>query len=147
GALEADGQWYDALGIYTGGTVDPSGTHRVEFARKMPATFNLEHWPPLIRRVLAKAGLGVDDIGLFLFTQLNLRTIEATMTALEQPMDKTWWIMDKWGYTGSACIPMALDDAWLAGRLHPGDVVVFCASGGGVSLAAAAFRWTAEAPR
>lgn len=47
----------------------------------------------------------------YYFTQVNLRVIEATMAALGQPLDKTHWIMDKWGYTGSACIPMALDDA------------------------------------
>jgi 3-oxoacyl-[acyl-carrier-protein] synthase-3 len=155
GALEADGQWYDALGIFSGGTARPAtlaqveayGQPRVEFARRMPATFNLEHWPPLVRRALAKAGLRVEDVDLFVFTQLNLRTIEATMAALEQPLDKTWWVMDKWGYTGSGCIPMALDDAWVHGRVSPGDVVVFCASGGGVNLAAAVFRWTAEGAR
>jgi 3-oxoacyl-[acyl-carrier-protein] synthase-3 len=155
GALEADGQWHDALGIYSGGTARPAdlaqveahGRPRVEFARRMPATFNLEHWPPLVHRALAKADLQVGDVDLFVFTQLNLRTIEATMAALEQPLDKTWWIMDKWGYTGSGCIPMALDDAWVQGRLSPGDVVLFCASGGGVNLAAAVFRWTAEGPR
>jgi len=154
GSLEADGQWHDALGIFSGGTARPAtpaevqahGKPRVAFARKMPATFNLERWPPLVRRTLAKAGLGVDDVGLYVFTQLNLRTIEATMAALEQPLEKTWWVMDKWGYTGSGCIPMALDDALAHGRVSPGDVVVLCASGGGVSFAAAVFRWTAEGP-
>ena len=77
-----------------------------------------------------------------MFTQLNLRTIEATMRALGQPMDKTHWTMDKWGYTGSACIPMTLDDAVEQGKLRRGQHVVFCASGGGVCMASAVFRWT-----
>ena len=52
-------------------------------------------------------------------------------------------IMHKWGYTGSACIPMALDDARDPGPAQaPGDLVVLCASGGGISMAAAAIRWT-----
>lgn len=148
--LMADGQLHDALGIYTGGTFRPAtpevvnrmGKPRVQFVRKLPATFNTERWPPLVRAVLAKAGLGPNDVDLYLFTQLNLRTIEATMAALGQPMAKTHWIMDKWGYTGSACIPMALDDAVEQGRLRPGHHVLFCASGGGIAMAAAVFRWT-----
>lgn len=148
--LHADGSYHDALGIYTGGTFRPAtpetvacgGQPRVEFVRKFPATFNSEHWPPLVRAVVSKAGLTLDDIKMFLFTQLNLRTIEATMSALGQPMSKTHWIMDKWGYTGSACIPMALDDAVEQGRLKRGDHIVFCATGGGLAMAAAVFRWT-----
>ncbi len=148
--LVADGMYHDALGIYTGGTfrpatpdaVDDLGPPHVEFARKFPATFNSERWPLLVREVVAKAGLRLDEIAMFFFTQLNLRTIEATMAALGQPMSKTHWIMHKWGYTGSACIPMTLDDAVELGRLRRGDHVVFCATGGGLAMATAAFRWT-----
>lgn len=149
GALKAIGDYHDALGIYTGGTRRPAtaeelaarGKPKVEFVRKFPATFNTEKWPELVRRALAKASMSISDVSLFLFTQLNIRTIEAVMGVLEQPMEKTHWIMDKWGYTGSACIPMVLDDAVQNGRIKPGDNVVLCASGGGISMAALALRW------
>jgi 3-oxoacyl-[acyl-carrier-protein] synthase-3 len=50
--------------------------------------------------------------------------------------------MDKWGYLGSACIPAALDDALEAGRgPQPGDLVMFCATGGGMAMAASLWRW------
>ena len=42
--------------------------------------------------------------------------------------------MQKWGYTGSACIPMVLHDA-SAGKLERGDNVIMCASGGGLNMA------------
>jgi 3-oxoacyl-[acyl-carrier-protein] synthase-3 len=65
------------------------------------------------------------------------------MEALGQPLEKTHWIMDKWGYTGSACVPMALDDALARkGRPRRGDNVMFIASGGGISMAAGLWRWT-----
>ena len=48
--------------------------------------------------------------------------------------------MDKWGYTGSACIPMAFNDAWEKGKVNPGDLVLFIGSGGGLAFAAALFR-------
>ena len=70
---------------------------------------------------------------------------KAVMAELGQPMEKAHTIMERWGYTGSACIPMCLDDAALRGRLRPGDRVLLCASGGGVAMAAAVFVWTAGA--
>jgi 3-oxoacyl-[acyl-carrier-protein] synthase-3 len=160
GKLFAAGEYHDALGIYTGGTYRPAtpevvnklGKPRVQFVRKFPATFNSDNWPPLIRAVVGKAGLTVDEIDFYVFTQLNLRTIEFMMENLGQPMSKTHWIMDKWGYLGSACIPVALDDALHGGRVahgqgaapKEGDNVVFCASGGGLAMAASVWRWTAD---
>jgi 3-oxoacyl-[acyl-carrier-protein] synthase III len=150
GKLVADGSFYDALGIYTGGVAQPrtppdenDGVPRVQFVRKFPATFNAEHWPKLARETAAQAGLTVDEVDFFLFTQLNVNTIKETMRLLDQPLEKTHWVMDKWGYTGSACVPMALDDA-LARKQRPrrGDNVMFIASGGGISMAAGLWRWT-----
>jgi len=152
----AAGEYHDALGIYTGGTFRPataenlaqSGPPVVQFVRPFPATFNVEQWPGLIERLLARASvragtrLHPDDVDCYYFTQVNLRTIEATMAALGQPLAKTHWIMDKYGYTGSACLPMALDDAIAQGKgPKPGSLVLFCASGGGISLAASLWRW------
>ncbi|MCB8923803.1 MAG: ketoacyl-ACP synthase III [Ardenticatenaceae bacterium] len=153
GKLMADGQYYDAMGIYTGGTGRPAtpetiaefGKPRVQFVKKFPATFNSDNWPPLVRGVVAKAGLTLNEIDFYLFTQLNLRTIEFVMDNLGQPMSKTHWIMDKWGYLGSACIPAALDDALERGKgPKPGDNVVFCATGGGMAMAATAWKWTGD---
>jgi 3-oxoacyl-[acyl-carrier-protein] synthase-3 len=150
GKLVAHGEYHDALGIYTGGTFRPAtpeaiaqfGKPRVEFVKKFPKTFNSDNWPPLVRAVVAKAGLKLDDIAFFLFTQLNLRTIELVMQNLGQPMSKTHWSMDKWGYLGSACIPVALDDALERGvGPQSGDNVVFCASGGGMAMACSVWQW------
>jgi 3-oxoacyl-[acyl-carrier-protein] synthase-3 len=156
GKLLAAGEYHDALGIYTGGTyrpatpqvVDELGKPRVQFVRKFPATFNSDNWPKLIRATVEKARLSLDDIDFFIFTQLNLRTIEFVMENLEQPLSKTHWIMDKWGYLGSACIPAALDDSLVRG-IGPksGDNVVFCASGGGLAMAASVWRWTLDSQR
>jgi 3-oxoacyl-[acyl-carrier-protein] synthase III len=150
--LAADGDYHACMGIYAGGTRMPidervikEGRHnKVRFVQKIPAEFNLERWPSLIREVLDKSELGLADVSLFIFTQINLSTIKAVMKRLELPMSKTHTVMDKWGYTGSACIPMALDDAASERKLSQGDVVILCASGGGVSLGCAAFRWTSS---
>jgi 3-oxoacyl-[acyl-carrier-protein] synthase-3 len=64
---------------------------------------------------------------------------------LKQPIEKTHWIMDKWGYTGSPCVAMALDDAIDQGKGPKlGDKILFCASGGGITMASSVWRWTKE---
>jgi 3-oxoacyl-[acyl-carrier-protein] synthase-3 len=151
--LLAVGEFHDALGIYTGGASRPCtpenlaqfGPPKVQFVKRFPRTFNTEYWPKLMQGALDRAGLTFDDVSLFLFTQLNLRTIEHMMDLLKQPIEKTHWVMDKWGYTGSPCVVMALDDAIHRRRgPHPGEVVLFCASGGGITMAASVWRWSAQ---
>ena len=58
------------------------------------------------------------------------------------PFEKCHTIMEKYGYTGSACIPMALDDAIELGKVKRGDLVVMISSGLGWNQAAAAIRVT-----
>ena len=150
----AKGEYHDALGIYSGAAYRPStpenyqkhGKPVVEFVKRFPKTFNTDYWPKLMEGALSKADLSFDDVDIYLMTQLNLRTIEHMMDLLDQPLEKTHWVMDKWGYTGSPCVVMALDDAIKQGNgPDPGDVVLFCASGGGISMAASVWKWTASA--
>lgn len=147
--LVAEGSFHDHMGIYAGGTRIPiteevlrEGTWaKLRFAKKYPAEVNNEGWPAIVRDVLQKAGLTLDDIPLFLFTQVNLSTIKEVMSRLDLPMTRTHTIMGKWGYTGSACIPMVLDDAIREGKLKRGDNLVMCASGGGLNMACVTFRY------
>jgi 3-oxoacyl-[acyl-carrier-protein] synthase-3 len=147
--LVADGSYHDHMGIYAGGTHMPTTASVLEegiwaklrFAKKYPAEVNTVGWPAIVHDVLGKCGLTLADVALFLFTQVNLSTIKEVMQRLELPVERTHTIMGKWGYTGSACIPMVLDDAVSAGKLKPNDVVIMCASGGGLNMACAAFRF------
>ena len=149
----ADGQYFDYLGIYGGGTKNPINENSsqeqkeyVTFQKRFPSELNAETWPKLIRDTLKKANLTENDIDYYFFTQLNLRTIEQVMETLKQPMSKTHYIMDKWGYTGSACIPMAMYDSIELGILPnigegKGQKILLCSSGGGYNMAACIFTW------
>ena len=46
------------------------------------------------------------------------------------------------GNTSAASIPIALDRAYRAGRMHEGDLVVFTSFGAGLTWGATAMRWT-----
>ncbi|HXQ74299.1 MAG TPA: ketoacyl-ACP synthase III, partial [Pyrinomonadaceae bacterium] len=77
--LRADGSFHDHMGIYAGGThipitqqtLDEGYWTKVRFHKKYPAEVNTEGWPAIVREVLAKAELRLDDVKLFLFTQVN----------------------------------------------------------------------------
>ena len=64
------------------------------------------------------------------------------MQILGQPMEQTHCIMDKWGYTGSACIPMALDDALQSrGLPQAGQTVVSVPAVAGLRWPLRCGRW------
>ena len=62
------------------------------------------------------------------------------MEELGVPAERAHTIMEDWGYTGSACLPMAFDDAVRKGRVAAGDLVLFLGSGVGYNQAGAVFR-------
>jgi 3-oxoacyl-[acyl-carrier-protein] synthase-3 len=150
--LFADGRFCDGMGIFAGGTRTPitaevlaaGERNRLRFVQKYPASVNEEGWPRIVRTVLARAGATPDDVDLWLWTQVNRSTIVTVMETLGQPMARAHTVMHKWGYTGSACLPMALHDAVEAGRLRDGALVVLTGSGAGLAMGTVALRWRAS---
>jgi 3-oxoacyl-[acyl-carrier-protein] synthase III len=142
----ADGSYHKHWGIYSGGTYEPAtpesvaaGRTQVRFVTPFPAEVNNEGWPARVRELAEKGNFAIEDIDLVIFTQVRLSSIELVMDNLDLPMEKAHWIMDKWGYTGSACLPMCFDDARKQGKVKSGDLVVFIGSGVGYNQAGAAF--------
>jgi 3-oxoacyl-[acyl-carrier-protein] synthase III len=146
-AFQADGSYAKNWLIQSGGTVEPTtaaavneGRHLVRMVDRYPPEINNDGWPRLVRKVAENGGFALGDIDFLIFTQVRRPTIELVMQNLGLPMEKTHTIMERWGYTGSACIPMALDDALQQKKIRPGDLVVMIGSGVGYNQAAAAFR-------
>ncbi|HYH09027.1 MAG TPA: ketoacyl-ACP synthase III [Thermoanaerobaculia bacterium] len=153
-AFAADGTYARKWLIQAGGTVEPAtaaavqeGRHLVKMLDRYPPEINNEGWPRMVRRVAENGGFDVKDIDFVIFTQVRKPTIELVMKSLDLPMEKTHTVMEKWGYTGSACIPMALHDALEQKKIKPGDLVVLVGSGVGYNQAAAAFRMPHEESR
>jgi len=147
-AFAAGGEYHRHWGLYSGGTFEPAslesvqaGRTKVRMLERYPPEINHEGWPRLTRRLAETAGFSVEEVDLIIFTQVRKPSIELVMAELGLPMSKTHTIMERWGYTGSACIPMALHDALAQGRLRSGDLLVMVGSGVGYNQAAAAFRW------
>jgi 3-oxoacyl-[acyl-carrier-protein] synthase-3 len=150
-AFQADGAYAKHWCIEAGGTAEPASVEAVEAGRtqvrmreRFPPEINDEGWPRLVRKLASEQGFGLDEVDLFIFTQVRSTTIEKVMAALEQPLERTHMIMDRFGYTGSACVPMALHDAARQGRIRPGMRIVLVGSGVGYNQAAVEVRITSD---
>jgi len=93
-----------------------------------------------IAAVVARAGLPLEAIDLFVLHQANARIVEGVRTALDLPAEKVFMNLDRYGNTSSGSIPLALDEAWRTGRIGPGSTVVVCGFGGGLAWGTACWR-------
>jgi 3-oxoacyl-[acyl-carrier-protein] synthase III len=94
-------------------------------------------------QAMADAGLGPDDISLLVPHQANARIITAACQRLGIPEERTVVVIDRYGNTSSASIPLALHDALVHDRVHDGDNLLLTGFGGGMTWASAVFRWGA----
>lgn len=146
--LFTDGQYHDYMGIYAGGTAIPvtertiaNKDHLLRFAKKIPLETNATYWPRFITEVARHIGQPVSAAAKFFFTQININSINQTLDALGLPHGRSHNVMHKYGYTGSAAIGMALDDAVQQHILRKGDLIYLVSSGGGMAMAVSAVRW------
>jgi 3-oxoacyl-[acyl-carrier-protein] synthase-3 len=145
--LATMGQYHDWMGIYGGGTKYPvnaaaqnSHSTQLEFVKKFPKELNPETWSRMALTLCERLGVSPQDVKRYFITQININAIWETLDLLGVPRERGHTIMQHYGYTGSACIPMALNDAWEKKLVGPGDLVFFIGSGGGLAFASAAFR-------
>ena len=146
-AFQADGAYAGYWGIFSGGTFEPAteesvraGRTHVRMLQRYPPEINHDGWPRLVRTLARDLGVGVPDIDFIVFTQVRKPSIELVMQDLGLPMEKTHTVMEQCGYTGSACIPMALDDAIEKKKVKAGALLVLVGSGVGYNQAAVAIR-------
>jgi 3-oxoacyl-[acyl-carrier-protein] synthase-3 len=144
-----DGQYHDYMGIYAGGTYKKMShdaienkEHLLSFAKRIPVETNAIQWPRLTNVLLDRIKKKPEEIDTFFLTQLNIGTINTFLDSLNIPHHKSHNVMNKFGYTGSACIPMAISDAVENKKLKKGDLVFLLGSGGGMSMSALAMRWS-----
>jgi len=146
-AMQADGSYYHHWGIFSGGTAEPAseaslkaGKTKVRMVDRYPSEVNEQGWPRVVRRLAQDGGFAVQDIDFIIFTQVRKPTIHKVMADLGLPMERTHMVMEEFGYTGSACIPIALDHAIEKGKIKPGSLLVLVGSGVGYNQAGVAFR-------
>lgn len=146
-SLNTEGQYADWMGIYAGGTHKPitekvleEKDHLLKFVKKFPKETNPITWTRMIKEACDELNIKPNDINHYFITQININSIWETLDNLRVDRSKGHTIMEYYGYTGSACIPMAFDDANKKGLIKKDDLVLFISSGGGLAFALSIFR-------
>lgn len=146
--LITKGEYYDYMGIYAGGTkikisnrVIEEKKHLLSINKRFPPELNPQTWSNLAEELAGKAKIKLEDVKLFLFTQININSIRDTMGLLKQPLEKAQTSMHYYGYTGSACIPIAFEEALHQKKIEKGDLMLLVGSGGGFTVAGAVFKY------
>jgi len=108
-----------------------------------PAVFKkaVAKFPEVINEALALNGLKAEDIDLLVPHQANLRISQYVQQLLGLPDDKVFNNIQKYGNTTAASVPIALCEAWEAGKVKEGDLICLAAFGSGFTWASALIRW------
>lgn len=95
----------------------------------------------VILEALNKSGLQAADIDLLIPHQANLRISQFIQQKLNLRNDQVWNNIQKYGNTTAATIPIALGEAWEAGKIKEGDLICMAAFGSGFTWGSALLRW------
>jgi 3-oxoacyl-[acyl-carrier-protein] synthase-3 len=87
------------------------------------------------------AGLGLEEIDLFVYHQANGRILRALAERLELPSDRVVDVIENLGNSSAATLPLGLVAAERDGRLQPGAKVLLSAFGAGFTWGAGVIEW------
>lgn len=148
--LGSDGSGANTLILPAGGSAMPasletvsSGSHYIKMDGKAVFRFATRVMAEATTRVLARAGLTPADVDLVVPHQANLRIIQnSVLKQLKIPEEKVFVNLQRYGNTSTASIPIALCEAIDAGKVKPGDNLVFVGFGAGLTWGACAIQWS-----
>lgn len=92
-------------------------------------------------KVLAEAGVTIDEVRMIIPHQANIRIIEGAGKRLKVPSEKVYSNLQRYGNISAASIPVALDEVIKSGAVKKGDNLVFVGFGGGLTWASALIKW------
>jgi 3-oxoacyl-[acyl-carrier-protein] synthase III len=101
----------------------------------------VQKFPEVIHEALQTAGLTAADINMLIPHQANLRISQFVQKTLGLRDDQVWNNIQKYGNTTAASVPIALCEAWEAGKVKSGDLVCLAAFGSGFTWGSALIRW------
>ncbi|MGH2622812.1 MAG: 3-oxoacyl-ACP synthase III family protein, partial [Sphingobacterium sp.] len=98
-------------------------------------------FPEVIAEALSKNNLSTQDINLLIPHQANLRISQFVQKTLKLSDEQVFNNIQKYGNTTAASVPIALCEAWEAGKIKDGDIVCLAAFGAGFTWGSALIRW------
>ena len=147
--LGSDGSGGTLLSQPAGGSKCPTtletvekNLHTLQMEGKEVYKFAVRIMGDVSFKVLEKAGLTKEDIDVLIPHQANIRIVDAAVRRLGISRDKVVVNLDKYGNMSAASIPLALDEAFRAGLISEGDIIVMVGFGTGLTWGACVLKWT-----
>ena len=103
--------------------------------------FAVKRVPESIESLIKRNQTAKEDIRYYILHQANERIVEAVARRLKEPMDKFPMIIEKYGNTSTASIPLLLDDMVKKGMLEAGDKIILSGFGAGMTWGAVLLEW------
>jgi 3-oxoacyl-[acyl-carrier-protein] synthase-3 len=94
-----------------------------------------------VRDVMKEFGIDLQDVAQVVLHQANGRILAQVAKRLKIPADRICSVIEHYGNTSSASLPIALDHAVRTGTIKPNDLVVLGSFGGGLTWATGVIRW------
>lgn len=146
--LGSDGSGAEHLCLPAGGSARPASfqtvedrLHYIKMNGKEIFRFATKITVELSDTILAREGMGYQDVNFFIPHQSNMRIIKTAMKWMNMSEDRTIINVDRFGNMSSACLPVALSIAQEEGRLKPGDIILMVAFGAGLTYGGVLLRW------
>lgn len=103
--------------------------------------FAVRQVPVCIGKALDSAGIGTDEVDIFVLHQANSRIIESIARTLKTDIERFPTNIERTGNTSSASIPILLDELNRAGKIQKGQKVVLSGFGAGMTYGACVVVW------
>jgi len=143
-----DGSLAPALQIPGGGSKEPftadvlaNKRHLVHMSGQDVFKAAVRYLAAASKAALETNGLSSNELDWVVAHQANIRILSGVSQRLEIPMDRFYINIHKYGNTSSASIGIALDEAVSEGKIKPGQTILMCALGAGISWGSALVRW------
>ena len=98
--------------------------------------FAIEAIQQVIREFIQANSMTLDDLDHIVLHQANQRIIAHIAKTSKQPLDKFVTVIEDYGNTSAASIPIALDTLKKQHKIHPGDKILMIGFGGGLTYGA-----------
>jgi 3-oxoacyl-[acyl-carrier-protein] synthase-3 len=146
--LYAEGSGHRLISIPAGGSRKPSCRETLGAKEHMLRMQGSTVFRRAVRRLeqsvtklLKEFGLTVGDLAHVIAHQANARILEQLRRRLGLRHEVLYSVIEQYGNTSSASLPIALDQAARTQHLAPGDLLLLGAFGGGLTYGTGLVRW------
>ncbi len=146
--LYADGAHHGLIRVPSGGSRTPLSSDRLrnrEHTLRMQGgslfRIAVRRIEQAVRESLKEFGFCPEDLKQIVLHQANGRILSHVADHLDIDEGRLASVIERYGNTSSASLPIALDDAVRGGNISPGDLVLLGSFGGGLTWATGLVRW------